>query len=77
MSYLLRVQLCRPRPTVCTHRLVCIKRAVSSPLGLLQLYYVLSELAFSGVLHPRQVTVLTANFMSPPTVGATIDTVRV
>jgi len=31
----------------------------------------------SGVLHPRQVTVLTANFMRPPTVGATIETVRV
>ena len=30
-----------------------------------------------GVLHPKQVMVFTANFMSPPTVGVAICIVRV
>jgi len=30
-----------------------------------------------GVLHPKQVIVFTANFMSPPTVGVAICIVRV
>jgi hypothetical protein len=32
---------------------------------------------FNGVLHPKQVAVFTANFMSPPTVGVAIWIVRV
>jgi hypothetical protein len=31
----------------------------------------------SGVLHPRQVAVRTANFIRPPTDGAATDMVRV
>lgn len=32
---------------------------------------------FNGVLHPKHVTVLTANFISPPIVGVAIEIVRV
>lgn len=41
--------------------------------------YGLDTLLFGrrAVLHPRQVTVLTANFMSPPTVGVAIAIERV
>jgi hypothetical protein len=34
-------------------------------------------LLFSGVLQPKQVTVLTANFISPPIVGVAMLIVRV
>jgi len=33
--------------------------------------------AFNGVLQPKQVTVFTANFIRPPTVGVAIEIVRV
>ena len=46
-----------------------LQTALWSPLTLL--------LARKGVLQPRQVVVLTVNFISPPTVGVAIWMVRV
>ena len=73
-SYLFLVELVNSGTAIIADRAICQEANMTScsirgrkryaPLTLL--------FARSGVLHPKHVTVFTANFMSPPTVGVAI-----
>ena len=68
------IQLIDPWSTIITDGTICQGDEVDLVLYGRHKRYALLTLLFArrGVLQPKHVTVFTANFMSPPTVGVAI-----